>query len=115
MPGFEIVRQPNDTNVLLRLHSNQIPVPENNYTGLNRARYRSGVLDALIERYTVTIPRDDRVDALRLVVRHITDQAVWLGLFYEIDPALVNNRVKNVGGRGMIATQAWNANQWDVD
>ena len=115
MPAFEIVRQPNDANALFRLHSSQIPVPENGFTGVNRARYRNGVLDALIERYAVTIPREDRLDALRLVVRHITDQAVWLGLFYEIDPSLVSNRAKNVGGRGMVSTQSWNANQWDVD
>jgi hypothetical protein len=115
MPGFELVRQPNDTNALLRLHSSQVPLPENNFTGLNRSRYRSGILDALIERYTMTIPREDRLDALRLVVRNITDQAVLLGLFYEIDPALVSNRVRNVGGRGTLATQSWNAHNWDVE
>ena len=51
----------------------------------------------------------------RNFVPQITEQAVWLGLFYEIDPALVNNKVRNVGGRGMLATQSWNAVRWDVD
>jgi ABC-type transport system substrate-binding protein len=115
MPGFELARQPNDTNALLRLHSSQVPLPENGFTGANRARYRGAILDALIERYAVTIPREDRLDALKLVIRHMTDQAIWLGLFYEIDPSLVSNRVKQLGGRGMTATQSWNATQWDID
>jgi hypothetical protein len=60
------------------------------------------------------MPSVDRVDVLRQIVRRMTDQVVWLGLFYDIDPIMVDNHLKNVGGRGALATQAWNATQWDL-
>jgi peptide/nickel transport system substrate-binding protein len=114
MPGFELARQPNDVNVVSRLHSGQAPLPENDFTGANRARYRNFEMDILLDRYIATMPSVDRVDVLRQIVRRMTDQVVWLGLFYDVDPIMVDNHLKNVGGRGALATQAWNATQWDL-
>ena len=114
MPGFELVRQPNDVDAINRYHSAQVPLPENHFTGVNRARYRDPVLDELIDRYDVTIPQDQRREVLRQLIHRFTDQVVVLGLYYEVDPSFVGNRLLNIGLRSQLATQSWNAEQWDV-
>ena len=35
-------------------------------------------------------------------------------MFYEVEPTMVSNRLKNVGGRSTPYTQAWNAHEWDL-
>src|SRR5439155_20765828 len=47
-----------------RYHSNQAPLPENDYRGNNSARYRSPELDALLDQYVITIPKNERVRLL---------------------------------------------------
>lgn len=97
-----------------RYHSAQVPLPENNYRGNNSARYRSPELDALIDRYRVTIPRPERVEILAQAMRHMTDQLVVVPLFHDAEPVLIHNRLVNVGSRKGDALQPWNAHEWDV-
>lgn len=98
-----------------RFHSSSIPLPENGFRGNNRSRYTSHELDALIEKYFVTIPRDERSQILGQMVRHVTDQLVFIGIFFLVEPALINNRVMNVLPRkGEDALHTWNAHEWDV-
>jgi hypothetical protein len=95
-------------------HSSQAPVPQNNFTGNNRSRYRSPELDALIDRYFVTIPISERMDVLGQIVRHETEQVVGMGVFHSTTHMFVGNRLVNVHARGANATEAWNAQDWDV-
>jgi peptide/nickel transport system substrate-binding protein len=95
-------------------HSSQAPVPQNNFTGNNRSRYRSPELDALIDRYFLTIPIAERMGVLGQIVRHETDQVVGMGVFHSTTHMLVGNRLVNVHARGANATEAWNAHEWDV-
>jgi hypothetical protein len=48
------------------------------------------------------------------IVRHISDQVVIMGIFYNVSPTLLSTRLINVGAAGQGATQAWNAHEWDV-
>jgi ABC-type transport system substrate-binding protein len=50
MPGFELTRQSSDVNTFTRYYGPLTPLPENNFTGVNRARYRNAELDELIDR-----------------------------------------------------------------
>jgi peptide/nickel transport system substrate-binding protein len=105
-PAFEVVGQPDD---VYRFQTSQIPTAENRYVGDNRMRYSNPLLDALVDRYYVTIPRAERVQVLGQILNHVTDQVVLLSFFYEAGPLLISNRVKNV-----TSVPTWNAYQWDV-
>jgi len=110
--SFDFTRQPNE---LTRYHSSQAPLPENNYRGNNRSRYRNPELDALIDRYFVTIPAQDRTQILGQMVHHVTENVVLLGLFFIVEPALINNRIVNVTPRqAEDALHTWNAHEWDL-
>lgn len=109
-PGFTIQRQPNDEEGMLRFHSREAPVTENNFVGDNKGRYINRDLDALIDQYFVTIPRADRMQLASRIVEHLTSQVVPLGLFYDAAPVVVGNRVSNVIPR-MVG---WNAHEWQA-
>ncbi|HZT07735.1 MAG TPA: ABC transporter substrate-binding protein, partial [Chloroflexota bacterium] len=114
-PSFELLRQPNDAPAVTRAHGSETPLPENNYTGNNRSRYRNPEFDALLDRYVATIPKAERTDVLAQIVHHMTDQLVWMGLFYNAEATMIANRVENVGANNAgSSTQAWNAYTWDV-
>lgn len=115
-PALEMVRQGSDLDQPVRAHSAQTPLPENNYSGNNRSRYRSSSLDSLIDRYLVTIPVPDRLEIMKQIVQHMTDQVVWMGIFYDSEPMLISKRVVGAGpARARPGTPAWNAQLWDVN
>jgi peptide/nickel transport system substrate-binding protein len=115
-PGIEQVRQPNDVtpSALTRYHGAEAAVPDNGYRGSNRMRYRSAELDALIDRYYVTVPRGERNQVLAQIVHHMSDQAIPLGMFYNTQPTMIANRLVNVTPGGSGASPAWNSHEWDV-
>ena len=113
-PAFQLLQQGNDLGSLATLHSREAPVPENNYTGRSKNRYRNADFDALIDRYFVTISRPERMRVLGQIVHHMTDQATILGIFYQVAPVMIGNRLLNVAEYGERATSAWNAHEWDV-
>jgi peptide/nickel transport system substrate-binding protein len=111
-PAFRMMRQPNDTIQLTRLHSQFTPLPENGYAGSNYARYRSAELDALLDRYVSTIPWDERMQVLRQTIRHMTDQLNNMGLFYDMEFTLASKRLKDVTAREVTI---WDVHKWDVN
>jgi peptide/nickel transport system substrate-binding protein len=113
-PAFEVVRQPNSVNSVVRAHGAETPLAENSFTGANRTRYRSTDFDALLDRYVATIPQRDRMIVLGQIVHHITDQVVWLGLFHDTEATMIGNRLRNVTARSQSSAQTWNAHEWDV-
>jgi peptide/nickel transport system substrate-binding protein len=109
---FDFTRQPTD---LTRYRSSEAPLPENNYRGNNRGRYRNAELDSLIDRYLVTIPTAERTQVLGGMVRHVTDQLVLIGICYVVEPALITNRLVNMSQRKLDdAVDTWNAYEWDL-
>jgi peptide/nickel transport system substrate-binding protein len=116
--AFEIVRQPNELNssAVTRYHGSESPLPENNYVGTNRTRYRNAEWDGALDRWRSTIPSTERTEALGQIVRHMSDQLNIMGLFYDTEPTLIANRVKNVipNAKELATTPAWNAHEWDV-
>ncbi len=100
---------------IMRYHSSATPLPENRFTVTgNTARYMSPELDAMIERYTTTVPRDERLRALGQVINHQTTNVTAMGLFHYVNPTMVASRLQNVTGRTVGATEAWNAHQWEL-
>jgi peptide/nickel transport system substrate-binding protein len=113
MPGFELVRQRNDVGDLRNWATSEIPLADNNWTGRNRSRYSNPTLDALIERYPITIPRPERTRIVADVVQHVTDQVTMMGIFYATQVTMQANRLTNVR-LGDATTPAWNAEEWEV-
>jgi hypothetical protein len=68
-------------------------------------------LDALIERYYVTIPRPERMQVAGQIVHHLSDQVVPVLLFYDVTATAIGSRLRNVSWQG---NQLWNAISWDV-
>jgi peptide/nickel transport system substrate-binding protein len=116
-PSFELVENPNSLAVrdVRRFHGEQAPLPENRFTRTgNYARYQNPELDAMIDRYSITIPRRERMEALGDVVHHLTENLPQMPIFYGQDATMVSNRLVNVTARSNSFTQSWNAEQWDL-
>lgn len=114
--SFRLVRNPVAMETLENyFHTGQIPTATNNYRGSNYGAYQQPELDALIRRLNSTAPRPERVQIGHQIVRVISDQVPLLGLFYDVEVSVINNRVKNVLGRNVDSGETWNAEEWDVN
>lgn len=71
-------------------------------------------MDALVDRYFVTVPKAERNQVLAQIVRHISEQVVVLPMIWRVDPTAIGNRLANVEPKGPHATQAWNAHEWEA-
>lgn len=112
-PGFDLSGGVGgDVGWLQRLYSSQAPVPENRFTGRNKARNMDASFDALIDQFFTTVPRAERLFILGEIVHHISDQVVTIGLFYSAEPIMVANRLRNVSSsRTNLAATSWNAHE----
>jgi peptide/nickel transport system substrate-binding protein len=111
-PSFRMMRQPNDTIQVTRLHGNATPLPQNRFAGSNYARYVNPEFDALLDEFVGTIPWEPRIQVLRQIMRHISENLNQMGLFYDMEFTLYNNRMKNVTSREVTL---WDAHLWDVN
>ena len=113
-PGFEVVSQGHAVGNLPNLRSTEVPTPETDFVGENRSRYASPEFDALLDRYLTAIPKRERAEALAPIIRHMTDQLVWMGLFNRVDGVVFAKRVHSIFPRQQGGNQGWNAHEWDV-
>jgi peptide/nickel transport system substrate-binding protein len=90
-------------------HGSQARLPENNYTGSNYSRYQSPEFDALIDRFLQTIPHQPRMEALRSVVNHMTDQLSMMNIYYAMSSTMIANKMVNTG-----RFPSWNIHEIDV-
>ena len=114
-PGFELNRNPPDERGTPNLHSRTIPLAENGYrvTG-NRSRYRNAEMDALVDRYFVSIGVQERTQVMGQIVKHYSENLPVTAILYDAIPTLASNRLANVGAGGPYGSQAWNAHLWDI-
>jgi peptide/nickel transport system substrate-binding protein len=111
-PAFELVTSGVSvkSSYVKSFHGGTTPLPENNFFGGNRARYQNPELDALIDRYLVTIPMEERLSVLGDIIHHQTDQLTIIPLFFAgLAWVLGHERVKNV-----TSDKVWNAHLWDL-
>jgi peptide/nickel transport system substrate-binding protein len=112
-PAFEIAfSSPSlDPANVRRWLSANTPLPENQFQGQNRARYRSPELDAIINRYVTAIPMPERMVALGDFIHLQTDQLLFQTLFYVATGSVLGSkRLKNT-----TSSKVWSAHLWDVD
>ncbi len=109
-PSFEVVRYRSGAGRVEQLHGSAAPLPTNRFTGTNRSRYINPEFDALIDNYLATIPWEPRMRALGQVVHHISDQLNVMGLFYDVRPTLIGNRLQNA----YVQNPTWNVHEWNL-
>jgi peptide/nickel transport system substrate-binding protein len=114
-PGFDTSRGNNSAEAFKTFLSSEARGPENRYAGQNYPGYQNPELDTSINRYLVTIPMDQRMEAGRQIVRHLSDQVAVMPAFYDVVGSMAGNRLRNVNPlRGQNQTTTWNAHEWDV-
>jgi ABC-type transport system substrate-binding protein len=94
-------------------HGNETPTAQNNYRGNNRSRYVNAELNGLIDRFFATLPRQERLELMKQIAHHMTDNAVLFASYHIVYPALINNRVSGVTPRTGFS-QTWNNHLWDI-
>lgn len=94
-------------------HGSQSPTSENRFQGNNRSRYVNPELDALIDRFFKTVPKQERIELMKQIIHHQSDNATVITAYHIVYPALINNRVTGVTPRTGFA-QAWNSHLWDI-
>lgn len=94
-------------------HGSQSPTSENRFQGNNRSRYVNAELDALIDRFFKTVPNQERMELMKQIIRHQSDNATVITAYHIVYPALINNRVSGVTARTGFA-QAWDSHLWDI-
>ncbi len=107
-PALEVTRQPQGWRELRRFYGPNTPLSANSYTGINRTRHQDPEFDAMIDRFFTTVPHAPRMDLLRQIVHYMTDQVIILGMFYDVGPTMVSNRLDNTDG------DVYNVYEWDV-
>ncbi len=110
-PAFSLSGGPSGVPALIGLHSSQARLPVNSYIGNNYSRYIVPEFDSLIDRFHSTIPQQERMEALRGVVGHMTENLNMINLHYAASTSMINNRLTNIG-KGRNPT--WNAHEWDI-
>jgi peptide/nickel transport system substrate-binding protein len=110
-PGFRMMRQPNDTIQVSRMHSSSTPVAANRFAGSNYARYVNPEFDTLLDEFVATIPWEPRMQLLRQIMRHISDNLNQMGLFYDMEFTVMNSRLKDVTAREVTL---WDTHKWDI-
>lgn len=115
-PGFLLVGMGNGLRSadVRRYSSAFAGTAENRYQGGNIARYMSPEFDALIDKYSVTIPIDERARVLAEIVRHQTDRVTYMGIFFQLRPVIRAQRLINVTPGHQTASPAWNAHEWEI-
>jgi len=109
-PAFVLHQQSVGRAFMPNLLSSAAPLAENQYVGANYSRYRNPELDALINRFTITVRPEDRSPIVQQMVRLTTEQAVLIGLYSNATAILVANRIHGVTGE----KPGWNIHLWNV-
>jgi peptide/nickel transport system substrate-binding protein len=111
-PAFFLNRQRNDLQNMRNFRGSETPLPENNFVGQNRARYRNAELGALIDRYFITIPSRERMQVVGQILHIQTQDLTIMSILYAADAELVSNRLHNA--RAVTVDPTWNAYEWEV-
>ena len=110
-PGFQALRGTAGTSGMQAALSSRAGLPENNFRASgNYSRLIDPAYDALYERYTRTIPLDERKQFVEQAMRFFAEQQIKMGVFYDVAVTMISNRLTNVLPRRV----AWASQTWDV-
>ena len=116
-PGFEVLQGGQGEAGLISRTIANARTTQNNWTGAgatNYSNYVNAEHDAMIARFLSTIPNDERTRVAGDLLNHLSDQALYLGIYYIARPTVVRNELSGTVGRdaGTVATH--NILHWDL-
>jgi peptide/nickel transport system substrate-binding protein len=116
-PGFEVLQGGQGEAGLISRTIANARTAQNNWTGAgatNYSNYLNPEHDAMIARFLSTIPTEERTRIAGDLLNHLSDQALYLGIYYIARPTVVRNGLIGTVGRdaGTVATH--NVLQWDL-
>ena len=99
-----------------RISCGTMPTPANQYRGRNSGSWCNQDAQGLIDALQVTIPQEERLQLTRQLLGVVMTQMPIMPLYWDLDPILVANGVKNVpppSAPTRIST--FNIWEWDRD
>jgi peptide/nickel transport system substrate-binding protein len=96
------------------LHSSEIPREETNWSGQNYTGFRNAEMDALIERITITLDKDERRPMWRRVQEIYTTELPVIPLFFRSDAHVWPRWLDGVRPTGHLAPSTLWVEQWRV-
>lgn len=109
-PGMEELQFGYGPSTLIGfMHSSKLPTAENRYTTGNYPRYASAPWDALIDKYAVTIPMNERKQILTQIFQHLNEELPDMSIIYGVSVQFASKRL-NVPEVNPI----WSAETWDL-
>jgi peptide/nickel transport system substrate-binding protein len=110
-PGFQALRGTSGTSGMQSALSSRAGLPENSFRASgNYSRLMDPEYDALYDRFTRTIPLDERKQVVEQAMRFFTEQQIKMGVFYDVAVTMVSNRLRNVNARRV----AWGSQTWEI-
>jgi peptide/nickel transport system substrate-binding protein len=114
-PAFDLKGQAGVMKYAASFHSQRISLAENNYrVSGNNSRYNKPEMDAAIERYFTTLPWDERMEQARRIVQQLSEDVGWIGLYYEVAPVLLPDRVQGIAASRNEGIMLDAIHEWDV-
>jgi peptide/nickel transport system substrate-binding protein len=114
-PAFDLKGQAGTFDYAPSFHSSRIALPQNNYrVSGNNSRYNNPEMDLAIDRYFTTLPWEERMEWGRRIVQRLSEDVGWIGLYYEVAPVLIPNRVANITGGRTEDIMLDAIHQWEI-
>jgi peptide/nickel transport system substrate-binding protein len=107
LPGGSFRSQDGEIFYIDRLHSRNIAAPETRWFGVNGMAYANPKVDALLDRLSVAIARDQQILLHRELLREQMGDVAVMPLYWKIDPILVVKGVTGVRGRYTSNIYEW--------
>ena len=114
LPGVGISGVGAEEFVTERLHSKQATSPTNRWNGANRGGYSNPQVDSILDQLVKTISPAERLPLHRELLQAQMGDVAFMPLYWDIDPILVSNGVKNVG-LNADSRNTWNIFEWDKE
>lgn len=114
-PSFDTSRGNNSPEAFKTFLGSEARLPASQYAGLNYPSYVNADLDALINRYLVTIPSAERLQLGGQIVHHLSDRVVVMPMFYDVVGTMIGDRLIGIPTMvGLGRTHTWTAHTWDL-
>lgn len=96
-------------------HSQYIPRKENNYTGINRMKWKNSKVDELIEKMSGAFYAEERVRIAHEIQKHYTEDVPAIPLFYRSDISVTPKNLKGYSLTGNSYTPANQIESWSLE
>lgn len=108
-PGFEILSGGTygPAAFVGLLACSKVPTPQNNYSSGNNPRYCNPQWDALVDRYSVTIPQGPRLELLTELIVWYMDELMIMPMILSAHPQFASKRMIVPDNNAVALAETW--------